>query len=108
MIVKKEKTPSLSALFLRAVLSLESEEECAAFFEDVCTYREMHDMSQRLQVASLLTEGKNYQEISEQTGASTATISRVNRCLTHGAGGYHTVLSRTEKAKEQEQEQEQA
>ena len=89
-----KKEHLLSESFLKAVLSLRTEEECIAFFEDICTYREMHDMSQRLQVASLLAGRKNYQEISEQTGASTATISRVNRCLSYGSGGYRTVLSR--------------
>lgn len=89
-----KKEPMLSESFLHAVLSLQNEEECIAFFEDICTYREMHDMSQRLQVASLLSKGKNYQEISEETGASTATISRVNRSLSYGSDGYRTVLKR--------------
>ena len=91
---KHPKEHLLSASFLQAVLSLQTEEECIAFFEDICTYREMHDLSQRLQVASLLAKGKNYQEISEETGASTATISRVNRSLSYGSNGYRTVLKR--------------
>ena len=81
-----------NALF-EAVASLNSKEECQTFFEDVCTIKELMDMTQRLQVASLLKEGKNYQEISKITGASTATISRVNKCLVYGSGGYNLVLN---------------
>ena len=91
---KHPKEHLLSASFLQAVLSLQTEEECIAFFEDICTYREMHDLSQRLQVASLLAKGKNYQEISRATGASTATISRVKKCLVYGSGGYRAALNR--------------
>ena len=76
----------------RAILSLSSEEECAAFFEDICTIKELQDISQRLEVAAMLNDGKNYQEISKQTGASTATICRVNKCLVYGSGGYRSVL----------------
>lgn len=75
-----------------AVLKLQSKEDCMKFFEDVCTIKELQDMSQRLEVAALLKEGKNYRAISEQTGASTATISRVNKCLVYGNGGYNLVL----------------
>ncbi|MBO4327267.1 MAG: helix-turn-helix domain-containing protein [Clostridia bacterium] len=77
-----------------AILSLETTEECKAFLEDLCTISEVQDMTQRLTAAKLLSEGKNYQQISEQLGVSTATISRVNRCLNYGAGGYETVLGR--------------
>ncbi|WP_318036632.1 YerC/YecD family TrpR-related protein [Dethiobacter alkaliphilus] len=80
----------------RAILLLESEEECYQFFEDVCTISEIKAMSQRLQVARMLQEGKTYQQIESETGASTATISRVKRYLNYGAGGYQTVLSRLE------------
>ena len=80
--------------FFDAVLSLKTVEECQAFFLDVCTIKELQDLTQRLQVAQLLSEGKNYQEISRQTSVSSATISRVNRCLLYGDGGYRTVLSR--------------
>ena len=82
-----------SALF-SAVLKLENAEECEKFFEDVCTIKELQDMSQRLEVAALLKSGCNYQEVSKKTGASTATISRVNKCLLYGRGGYQTVLNR--------------
>ena len=79
-----------------AVLSLESIEECAAFFEDICTIKEIQDLTQRLAVAHLLHDGEKYQVIEEKTGASTATISRVNKCLNYGSGGYRTVLERAE------------
>ncbi len=77
-----------------AVLSLESVEECAAFFEDICTIKELQDLSQRLAVAQMLNDGEKYQTIEEKTGASTATISRVNKCLNYGSGGYREVLGR--------------
>ena len=78
----------------KAMLLLETEEECAAFFDDICTIREIQDLSQRLEVAEMLKAGKNYQEISRATGASTATICRVNKCLNYVSDGYNTVLSR--------------
>ena len=75
-----------------AVQGLKSVEEYRKFFEDVCTIKELGDITQRLDVAQLLHEGKSYQEVSALTGASTATISRVNKCLVYGAGGYQLVL----------------
>ncbi|MBO7214159.1 MAG: hypothetical protein J6V66_01535 [Clostridia bacterium] len=75
-----------------AVLKLKSKEDCRKFFEDICTIKEVLDLSQRLEVASLLSAGKNYQEVVKLTGASTATISRVSRCINYGAGGYKIVL----------------
>ena len=80
-----------------AILKLKSTDECRRFFEDVCTIKELEDISQRLEVAKLLSEGNNYQEVSKATGASTATICRVNKCLVYGGGGYKTVLNRIEK-----------
>ncbi|MBQ8407327.1 MAG: hypothetical protein IJY39_00535 [Clostridia bacterium] len=77
-----------------AILALESEEECAAFFEDICTIKEIQDLSQRLAVAEMLNSGEKYQKIEELTGASTATISRVNKCLNYGSGGYRIVLDK--------------
>ena len=77
-----------------AVLSLKSKDDCRKFFEDICTIKEVQDLSQRLEVASLLSSGKNYQEVCKLTGASTATISRVSRCLNYGAGGYVFVLEK--------------
>lgn len=77
-----------------AFLSLNTREECYAFLEDVCTIKEILDLSQRLEVASMLKERKGYATITKETGASTATISRVSKCLEYGAGGYRTVLER--------------
>jgi len=77
-----------------AVLSLKDREECYNFFEDVCTIKEVQDMSQRLEAACLLARGESYQRISEETGVSAATISRVSRCLNYGSGGYRTVIGR--------------
>ena len=78
----------------KAILSLENEEDCAAFFEDICTIKEIQDLTQRLEVAEMLNRGEKYQKIEELTGASTATISRVNKCLNYGSGGYKTVIER--------------
>ncbi len=77
-----------------AILKLENIEECYRFFEDICTIKELQSISQRLEVAKLLKEGKTYSEIEDVTGASTATISRVNRCLHYGAEGYKLVLEK--------------
>ena len=84
----------LHAEFYRGILQLRTEEECRAFFEDVCTIKELEALAQRFQVAQLLSAGRNYNEINEQTGVSTATICRVNKCLNYGDGGYRTVLDR--------------
>ena len=75
-----------------AVLKLKTVEDCRKFFEDVCTIKELQDITQRLEVATLLKAGNNYQEVSKKTGASTATISRVNKCLHYGSGGYNLVI----------------
>ena len=82
------------------ILKLETIEECREFFVDVCTIKELEDISQRLEVAKLLDEGKNYQEVVKATGASTATISRVNKCLMYGTGGYKRVLDKKEESNE--------
>ncbi|MBQ2890509.1 MAG: hypothetical protein IJE44_02545 [Clostridia bacterium] len=87
----KLKNPATDKFF-EAILSLKNIDECYSFFEDVCTIKELMDVSQRLEVAIMLNDGKSYQEISKTTGASTATISRVNKCLNYGPGGYKTVL----------------
>lgn len=79
---------------IKALLLLENEEECANFLEDICTVKEIQDLSLRLTVASELKKGKSYQDISKETGASTTTISRVNRCLVYGSGGYEKMLSK--------------
>lgn len=76
----------------QAVLSLKTVEDCDAFFEDICTLSEVKAISQRLEVARLLHTGENYNNIARATGASSATVSRVNRCLHYGAGGYVNVM----------------
>ena len=80
----------------KAMLLLETEEECAAFFEDLCTIREMQDLSQRLEVAVRLHNKENYISIGKATGVSTATISRVSRCLNYGSGGYREAIKKLE------------
>ena len=77
-----------------AILLLENREESYSFFEDICTIAEIKALAQRLEVAKMLREKKTYTDICEKTGASTATISRVNRCLVYGADGYNLVLDR--------------
>lgn len=86
-------------LFFNSVLKLKNLEECYAFFEDVCTVKEIQSIAQRVVVAKLLTEGTIYSDIVEKTGASTATISRVNRSLNYGNDGYEVVFSRLENDK---------
>lgn len=90
---KKIKTEAVDALF-DAVLCLKNREECYNFFEDLCTVNELLSLSQRFEVASMLKDRKTYLEIAEKTGASTATISRVNRSLTYGNDGYELVFER--------------
>ena len=92
----KLKTKEVDHLF-DAVLTLESKEECYKFFEDVCTINEILSLSQRFEVAKMLREQKTYLEIAEKTGASTATISRVNRSLNYGNDGYDMVFERINK-----------
>lgn len=83
-----------TAALFEAVLSLETVDEAAAFFRDLCTLKELGDLSHRWAVARLLEEGLPYREISERTGASTATVTRINQWLQHGAGGYRLALDR--------------
>ena len=78
----------------KALLSLETEEECFRLLEDLCTIREVRDLAQRLEVAQMLTDKVTYTEIAAQTGASSATIGRVNRALSYGAGGYPIILEK--------------
>lgn len=92
---KKLRTDAVNHLF-QAILTLKSPEECYTFFEDVCTINELLSLSQRYEVAKMLREGKIYLEIAEKTGASTATISRVNRSLNYGNDGYDMVFARLE------------
>lgn len=95
---KKLRNPEVDHLF-DAILTLRDKEECYTFFEDVCTINELLSISQRYEVAKMLREGNTYLEIANATGASTATISRVNRSLNYGNDGYDMVLERV-KAKE--------
>ena len=89
---KKIRTEAVDYLF-QGILSLEDKEECYTFFEDICTINELLSLSQRFEVAKMLREHKTYLEIAEKTGASTATISRVNRSLNYGNDGYDMVLN---------------
>lgn len=93
---KKIHTEAVDFLF-DAILSLENREECYTFFEDVCTINEIISLAQRFEVAAMLREGKTYLDIAERTGASTATISRVNRSLNYGNDGYDMVFERITK-----------
>ena len=95
---KTVRTEAVDHLF-EAILTLENKEECYTFFQDVCTINELLSLSQRYEVAKMLREKKTYLEIAEKTGASTATISRVNRSLNYGCDGYDMVFSRLEKEK---------
>ncbi len=90
---KKIKTPAVDQLF-DAVLALQSKEECYSFFEDLCTVNELLSLSQRFEVAAMLKNHNTYLEIAEKTGASTATISRVNRSLNYGNDGYEMIFER--------------
>ena len=90
---------ALTDQLCEAVLALSNQEECYQFFEDICTISELKAMSQRLEVARMLREAHTYEDIVERTGASTATISRVKRCLNYGADGYNIVLERLKTAK---------
>ena len=90
---KKITTEAVDYLF-NAILSLENKEECYTFFEDVCTVNELLSLSQRFEVAKMLREHRTYLDIAEKTGASTATISRVNRSLNYGNDGYDRVFER--------------
>ncbi len=89
----KLQSEDMDRLF-KAVLTLESVEECYEFFEDLCTISELVSIAQRFKVAELLSEKHTCHDISQATGASTATISRVNRCLLYGTGGYQKALKR--------------
>lgn len=93
MQLDKLRDRSLDQLF-GAILSLETVDECYRFFDDLCTISEIKSLAQRLEVARMLTEGQTYHKIESETGASTATISRVKRCLHYGSDGYFLVLDR--------------
>lgn len=90
----EQKQPADLRELCNAILLLKTPQECQALLEDLCTIRELQDLSQRFAVAGMLDSGRNYAEIASETGASSATISRVNRCLQYGSRGYRLVLDR--------------
>jgi len=98
---KKIRTEAVDQLF-EAILCLKDKEECYTFFEDVCTINEILSLSQRFEVAHMLRQQKTYLDIAEKTGASTATISRVNRSLNYGNDGYDMVFARMQGKKEEQ------
>ena len=93
--MEKLHTKDTDQLF-EAILTLKTVDECYKFFEDVCTIKEIKEISQRLKAAKMLKNGENYAVVGKETGMSTATISRVNKCLEYGTGGYDMVFERTE------------
>ena len=99
---KTDKTPKSDDMY-RAILTLETLDECKRFFEDLCSVTELRAMEQRFDVAALLEKGMIYNEILDKTGASSATISRVNRSLRYGADGYSVVFSRLERQRKLEE-----
>ena len=101
---KNLKTEAVNRLF-DAILCLQNREECYTFFEDVCTVNELLSLSQRFEVAGMLRDQKTYLDIAEKTGASTATISRVNRSLNYGNDGYDMVFKRLEEKEKEESQQ---
>jgi len=88
--IKNESTDKL----FKAILSLKDVDDCYKFFQDLCTVKELKDMAQRLETAILLDEGNSYLQIADKVGTSAATVSRVNRCLEYGTGGYKEILAR--------------
>ncbi len=93
---RRDRNEEMEFLY-RAFLTLQTPEECRRFLEDLCSHSEIEEMSRRLKTARLLQKNHVYADIAEETGLSTATISRVNRCIKYGDGGYETVLERMEK-----------
>lgn len=99
------KRDEMTDTLFRSILELRSVEECYLYFEDLCTNKEVRDFGQRLEIARLLSTGSSYQQVTQATGVSSATIGRVKRCLDYGAGGYRLMLARLgEEANEQEPE----
>lgn len=97
----KRKNPGETDELFRAILSLQSLEECYDFFEDLCTMKELADMAQRVEAAQMLLDGKTYEQIVKKVEISTATISRINRCIQYGTGGYEQILGRIAKTKQE-------
>ena len=100
--MSKLRNPETDLLF-EGILKLHTVEECYRFFTDICTIKELQAMTQRLQVAKQLREGRNYNEVCRDTGVSSATICRVNKCLNYGDGGYRMVLERLEGTEDEAQ-----
>lgn len=96
--MKNINKDNLDNLF-RAILELKTVDECYSFFEDLCTISELKSMSQRMEVALMLADKRIYTDIAKETGASTATISRVNRCINYGEDGYNLVIKRLKEHK---------
>ena len=94
--MRKHQKENIDTLF-KAILSLKNIEECYSFFEDACTIQELESIAQRFEVAQLLSSGKSYAEVNKLTGASTATICRVGKCVNYGSGGYKTAIDRLDK-----------
>lgn len=101
MVIKIGKKEKNDALY-KAILMLKDEQECYDFFQDLCTISELRSMEQRFEVASLLYDGMIYNDILERTGASSATISRVNRSLSYGTGAYARIFEREKKKKDEQ------
>lgn len=99
MMTKDKINREYNSNLYKALLLLETEEECEMFFDDICTIGELNSIAQRLEVARLLDKEETFVEIGEKTGASSATISRVNRCIRYGEGGYKIVLDRLKEEK---------
>ena len=97
--MQKLRCESLDRLF-QTILNLQTVDECYAYFEDLCTVKEILDISQRLDTAILLSKGMSYQKIAEQVSVSSATIGRVSKCLNYGSGGYQTAIERLAKMEE--------
>lgn len=101
--MKKERQETDQEALFEAVLSLRTADECYAFFKDLCTYQELNAMAQRLQVAKMLHNGHVFHDIVEETGASTATISRVNRAIKDGCNGYQIIFDRIQNETERKE-----
>jgi TrpR-related protein YerC/YecD len=100
-----EKNPRKNAMtdaLFDAILSLETREDCYRFFEDLCTVKEVSDMAQRLEAAKMLLNGNTYEQIVRTVEISTATISRINRCIQYGSGGYKDTIEKRKQAAEKE------
>ncbi len=97
----KFRCESVDRLF-QTILNLETIEECYAYFDDICTIKEIQDLSQRLDTAILLDQGYSYQKITEKVDVSTATIGRVSKCLNYGSGGYRIAIDRLNKSEDKQ------